>query len=271
MHMKFKYIAYIFFIFCTISFSQNKERIEISGQIIADSLDVEGVTIFNTTASNGSISDIEGKFTIKVYLNDILEISALQFQKIKVTIDENILKSKAVTIVLIEQVNELNEVVILPFGLSGNLKEDIANAKVLNPNYDALYFGLANLDEFEFLDDYKTEIQNSILTDGKFYNGVDVVSLVSLLAKPFFKSKKDRKNKIKSQTLLAQTKITNVYSEEYLKITLNISEKDIKPFIYYVEENGYDKTILLDEKEFEFIDYMIKQYAAYQKSENAKD
>ncbi|AXT20696.1 hypothetical protein D1817_12620 [Flavobacteriaceae bacterium] len=269
--MKFKYITYLFFIFCIVSFSQNKERIEISGQIIVDSLDVEGVTIFNTTASSGSISDNEGKFTIKVYLNDILEISALQFQKITLTIDEKILKSKSVTIVLIEQVNDLPEVVILPFGLSGNINEDIANAKILNPNYDALYFGLANLDEFEFLEDNKDAVRNTEVYGREYINGVDVIGLVGL----FLKSKnKDNDTEVKNdqnKETLKNRLLNKKYTEDFYINTVGISKNEVSSFVYFVELNGFDKSLLNDKREFDFLDFILKQRNAFQKIKNVKN
>ena len=63
--------------------AQDIQRVEISGKIIVDSPDVEGVTVFNATSNKGTITDAEGKFSILVALNDRLQISALQFEILK--------------------------------------------------------------------------------------------------------------------------------------------------------------------------------------------
>ncbi len=264
--MKIKYITFIFVFIFSLSFAQNKNRIEISGQIIANSLDVEGVTIFNKTGGIGAISNIEGQFKINVYLNDVIEIAAIQFQKITLTIDENIMKSKMLTVVLVEQVNELDEIVILPFGLTGSLNEDIASTKILKPNYDALYFGLANSDQFEFADDFESRVNptselNQTIT---LYSGIDVIGLVNLIAK----QKKNNKKEITNNRL---NFITNKYSESYLKERLAISSKEVQSLLYFVQDNDFDVALLDDKNEFKFLDYMIQQRDIFQQKQNAKN
>lgn len=269
--MKLNYLTFIFCLLYTMSYAQNVNPIEISGQIIADSLDVEGVTIYNIISKKGVATDTEGKFVIQVSLNDKLEISALQFQKITVTVDENIIKSREVSIVLIERVNELNEVVILPFGLTGNLKEDIVNAKILNPNYDALYFGLANLDEFEFEEDYSTKVRNRITTKGDFYNGADLGGIVRLLLSPLLKSKKKNDKFVSTVKPVVYNKITDKYSEDYLIENLGIPRKEIKSFIYFIEDNGLNLELLKKGREFELLDYLIKQRDSFLNNNNDKN
>lgn len=268
--MKIKYITLIFVFISSISFSQNKNRIEISGKIITNTLDVEGVTIFNKTGSIGAISNIEGKFTINAHLNDVLEISAIQFQKITLTVSEDVMKTKVLTVVLVEQVNKLDQVVILPYGLTGSLNEDIANAKILIPNYDALYFGLANSDEFEFADDFKTGVtpSSNLLQKGRFHNGIDVIGLVNVLTN---KKLLKKKNKQKIRTNNQSSRIIKKYSENYLKDRLSLSGKDVKSLLYFVQDHDFDTALLEDKNEFKFLDYMIKQREIFQLNPNAKN
>ena len=130
----------------TFTFSQNKNRTEIVGTIIVDRNDKEGVTVFNSSSGKGTITDEDGKFTIEVALNDRIEFSALQFEDFAVVITQQIIDFKEITVFLIEQINKLDEVLILPYNLTGNLSFDTKNIELMNPNLDALYFGLVNLD-----------------------------------------------------------------------------------------------------------------------------
>ena len=101
-----------------------QEQITMKGKI----LDVSGVPIIGAnvieigTASNGTISDIDGDFNLTVSSNSSVEISYIGYldQTIKAT-------SNLVEIILQEDVQSLDEVVITGFGLSQK-KESLTSA-----------------------------------------------------------------------------------------------------------------------------------------------
>lgn len=245
--------------YSALLYSQDVERVEIQGRIIADYQDIEGVTVYNTSSNKGTVTDIEGKFKISVAVNDRIEVSALQFEKFNIIITQNILDASSMTVFLVERVNKLDEVLILPYGLTGNLKTDLDNTKTINPNLDALYFGIQEMDQYEFTEDYKSEVINIAMTPNQFRNGVDFVRIVSGLIKPIFKSdKKDNELSILENT------ISSKRSVEFLMKRLNISQDDINKFIEFVEDNDFDTTLLQEGKEFEFLEHLIKQSKIFQ-------
>ncbi len=152
---------WVLFLFTQITqiYSQELERVNIAGTIIVNSLDLEGVTVYNAISNTGTVTDKKGQFVIGAALNDKLIISALQFQNFEITINQDIIDSQTLIAVLVEEVNKLPEVVILPYGLTGNVSTDIARIKTVNPNLDVLYFGLDNLDKFNFTDDYLSGVE----------------------------------------------------------------------------------------------------------------
>ena len=259
-------IAFIGFNFL-IAKAQDVQRIEVNGRIIVDSPDIEGVTVFNASSNKGTITDEEGKFSILVTLNDRLEFSALQFENFVVVITQDIIDSKALTVVLVEEVNKLPEVIILPYGLTGNLTVDAIRAKTFNPNLDALYFGLDNLDKIDFTDDYISGVRNTAMPDNRFYYAADAIKIIGLLVKPLFKSKKNRDE----ATLASDRDIVEKYSPEYLMDKLNIPKHQMNEFIYFVEDSGMDKTLLEDGKELQFLEYIIKKSKEFQANKNGKD
>ncbi|MFT5215917.1 MAG: hypothetical protein ACI83H_001034 [Glaciecola sp.] len=259
-------IAFIGFNFL-IAKAQDVQRIEVNGRIIVDSPDIEGVTVFNASSNKGTITDEEGKFSILVTLNDRLEFSALQFENFVVFITQDIIDSKALTVVLVEEVNKLPEVIILPYGLTGNLTVDAIRAKTFNPNLDALYFGLDNLDKIDFTDDYISAVRNTAMPDNRFYYAADAIKIIGLLVKPLFKSKKNRDE----ATVASDRDIVEKYSPEYLMDKLNIPKHQMNEFIYFVEDSGMDKTLLEDGKELQFLDYIIKKSKEFQVNKNGKD
>ena len=248
--------------------AQDVQRIEVNGKIIVDSPDIEGVAIFNTSSNKGTITDAEGKFSILVALNDRLQISALQFEDFEIVVTQDIIDSKALTVVLVEEVNKLPEIIILPYGLTGNLTVDAVRAKIVNPNLDALYFGLDNLDKFEFTDDYISGVKNIAINETGLINGVDFVKILGFALKPLFKS--DKKQILKNEFAFDRD-IVDKYSPEYLMEKLNIPKHQITEFIYFVEDSGMDKNLLDDGKELQFLDYIIKKSKEFQANKNGKD
>jgi hypothetical protein len=258
----------VFLVFTVLlSNAQEIERIEVHGEIIVDSPDVEGIAIFNTSSNKGTITDAEGKFNIFVTLNDRLQFSALQFKNFEVVITQDIIDSKSLTVVLVEEVNKLPEIIILPYGLTGNLNVDAIRAKTVNPDLDALYFGLDNLDKFEFTDDYLTGIRNTAMTDNRLYFAADAIKIIGLLVKPLFKGT----NKDDEELLATDRDIVEKYSPEYLFKKLNIPKNQMMEFIYFVEDSGIDKTLLDDGKELQFLEYIIRKSKEFQSNKNGKN
>jgi hypothetical protein len=251
----------------SFAFSQDINRIEVFGKIVVDSIDVEGVTVFNTSSNKGAITDVKGQFSIKVAINDRVEISALQFEKFVIAIDEDIMSSKIMTVFLVEKINKLDEVVILPYGLSGNLNVDIESIKTFNPDLDAIYFGIQNTGKYEFSDDYKSEVVNLDLEKGRYYNGADFVQIIGLLVKPIFKSKK-KNGSINSNSYQG---LCDIHSLSYFKKNLNLPEDSIPEFVNFVENNGFNKRLMDDGNELQFLEFLIKQSIEFNKNISGKN
>lgn len=237
--------------------AQNIQRVEISGKIVVDSDDLEGITVYNTSAKKGVLTDENGLFTINVALNDNIEFRALQFQEFTVTIDANIIKTKKMTVFLVEKINKLDEVVILPYDLSGNLLVDIESVKTFNPDLDAIYFGLANMNEYEFPDDYKSKVVNIAMTGtgNDIPYGLNVIGIVDLFLRPIFDSRKNKDIEIMGAEDSYKV-FTDLYSTKFLVENFNIPENKVDAFVDYVEAEGIDYSLLDSGKEFEFLEFI---------------
>ncbi|NQX86383.1 MAG: carboxypeptidase-like regulatory domain-containing protein [Flavobacteriaceae bacterium] len=252
-----------------ISFAQNRSRIEVQGQIIIDSSDLEGVTVYNSSSNKGTITDAKGIFAIKVAVNDRIEVSALQFEKFEVTISQDILDAKSMTIFLVERINTLDEIYILPFGLSGNLTFDLDRTQPIQPNLDALYFGLAHPENFEFVDDYKTEVRNVAMEESNLVYTTNFVAIAGLLKAVFTASSyKKRGNELDDKSVIKT--ISSKYSTEYLLERLDIKKTEIEAFLSFVEREVYDVKLLDDGREFEFLDFIIAKSVAFKKLKHGK-
>ena len=266
--MKINQLFTVFLLFVSaFSVAPENERVEVNGKIVVDKNEVEGVTVFNQSSQQGTVSDAEGNFTILVAVNDKVNFGALQFQDFTVIITEEIIASKEMTVHLIEEVNKLPEVVILPYGLTGNLDEDVGSVSVDNPDLDALYFGLDNLDKIEFTPDHLTGVNNTALEERRLVYGFDPISIIGSLAGKLFRSKK----KIENVPIQERKSIMQVYAIDYLIDALKMGENDIVEFVYFIEESQFDLALLDDKRELEFLDYLDKKKKEFLDIKNGRN
>lgn len=271
---KITLLAFLFFLSFNIH-SQIIERIEINGRIIVNSNDIEGVTVYNASSNKGTITNSKGEFVIEAMLNDVVEISALQFEKITVKIDEKILSNKYFTVYLVEQINKLDEVVITPYDmLSGDLVVDVKSIETFNPDLDAIYFGVNEIYAYEFTDDYKSKVVNTAMTPEHFQYGVDVIGVLGMVLKPIFKKKnknvKTTEDYYPSSSIEVKN-ITDVYGRQFISNTFRIPEDKIEAFLAYVESNNFDYKLLNQDNEVQLIEYLYSQSQQFLKSINDKN
>lgn len=105
---------------------QTMNRVEVHGLIYAITNDVEAVAVYNTSSNKGTITNEKGAFILEVAEHDVIDISALQFEKQTVIITKEVIESKLLKISLQEHVNKLAEVTV-GNKLTGDLLKDINN------------------------------------------------------------------------------------------------------------------------------------------------
>lgn len=246
------------------------QRVEVKGRIIVNANDVEGVTVFNTSSNKGTITNDKGEFKIEVRLNDVIEFSALQFEKFNVTIDEKIITNRYVTVYLVERINKLDEVLIKPYDmLTGNIVADVKSVETFNPNLDAIYFGVNDLYGIDFTDDYKSDVVNIAMTPQQFQYSPDLVKILGGLLKPVFNTKKDKLEKKISG--VSQLDLTDLYGKEFLIRSFNIPEEKIDEFIAFVEADQFDFDYLDKGNELLLIDHLYAESKQFLKNVDSKD
>ena len=253
-----KLIFFLTFLASLSTLSQNNiTRTEVSGKIIVEGNDISGITIFNTSSNKGTISDEKGRFIIRVALNDVIEVSALQYQNISFKVNEAIIKSKKMKLFLIEEINKLDEVIVLNNSLSGNLNKDLEDTKPFKPKLDALYFGVKHSAEYDFEKDYKTKVtmnpQRQVII-----NGLNIINVVDQLLLPLFRSEVKDKKKAGIPEVPIES-IKYYFGSEFLVDNFNIPEHRVEEFIRFVESGNFDFSLLNYGKEMEFLELLNKK------------
>lgn len=125
--------TFLFFILTLSAFHVDAQNHEITGEVLSeDNGAVEGLHVSNLTQNINTTTDAEGKFYIDVAVNDVLQVSSIQYKKVSLVLSETHIKNKRVVLYLEIQVNELAEVRIGRI-LTGNLYDDIQTTEVERP------------------------------------------------------------------------------------------------------------------------------------------
>jgi len=261
-----KLLLFLLLIISFTAFSQEITRFKINGKITASKgEDVEGINIYNKSSQKGTITSKNGDFELMVAENDRVFISAMQFQRFSVIIDEGIIENKKMYIYLNPVVNQLDEVIIRPFDISGNIVADVKRVNVISVNngwdlsYENLEYG------YQFSEDVQTSIKGNKAEEAYFNGPVQSGGDILGLAKLFFPNKKKSKRQIISEKELNTDAVQKRFGNAYLSKTFNIPEEKVNEFIYFVEENGIDKELLRYENELLLIEYLKSQSKIYLK------
>lgn len=126
--MRIKLLIFIGWLTTNLLVGQTINRIEIQGFVNAPADDVESVAIYNQSSKEGTITNKNGEFHLKVAEHDTIVISALPFETQTIIVVKEFIESKTIKISLQEQINQLGEVIV-GNTLSGDLLKDINNVK----------------------------------------------------------------------------------------------------------------------------------------------
>lgn len=237
----------------------------MEGQILAETDDVQNVTVFNKSTNKGTITNLDGEFIIDVALNDRLIISALQFQPITVIVDKEVFLNRKLKIQLVEQIHKL-DAVLLSRGLSGNIEKDIANVKEVKP----IILDMGNMNvSFEYNEDKFLDnevIHNHLRSiinknDRKYLPNLG--KILDLISKPKKKKPKKIDKTIKIPDL--EINLLDFYTHNDISEILNISLNKVDDFISFLNVGSIHKDLFKKENEIMLIDLLIKESVEFLK------
>lgn len=207
--------------------------------------DKEGVAIMNVTTNKATVTDANGMFSIHAKVGDTLEIRALQYVTEAVIVTREHKYLKTVKFTLTPKVNQLDEVVVTPYSLSGDLSKD---SKEANTENHMLIFklGLPNAHK------KKLTVNERRLFTATSGGGLFLVPLINALTgkTKYYKKlvKIERKN---NKMRDVQRQLDSLFYTKELKIP----KHKIDDFMYYCADDNkfeqiYTKNITLTMLEF---------------------
>ncbi|WP_236554602.1 carboxypeptidase-like regulatory domain-containing protein [Flavobacterium sp. 9AF] len=242
----------------------------MNGKIIADSMSVENITVFNISSNVGAVSDYNGKFSIKARPKDTLFFQALSFVSKKYVITEKDFYVNELEIRLNININELDEVVITPMSLTGNLEEDTKKIK----NY-----GLSPIDMKKkiYYEDARYGRGTKITTSPDHFapNGssFDLKLIGKQIGKWLGFKNNSKKNalKVMEERRLHDIQVKSFadhmkerFSYNFFVSDLKIRKEDFTTFLAYAEMPSLELAEYLKaENELQLIEYLVKKAKAF--------
>jgi len=234
----------------------------LQGMLRSVESDISNVHVLNTSTGKTTITDDDGNFFIAVRLNDTLLFSAVQFKRKLLVVNSSILSSKIVYISLEEFTNELDEVVVRPFDLSGDITQDMKNMEVGSIITETT-LKLPNAH-------VKPPTQN----ERKLYTARTWdFKLVSIKLDPLInyfsgRTKMLKKRVARDRKAAELDQLYNSFADSLFIYGLGIPKTNIYDFIYFCEVDSNFIALAISEDKIKIWDFLHVKSAVYKENNN---
>ncbi|SDR05872.1 hypothetical protein [Flagellimonas zhangzhouensis] len=251
---------FLFLAHCALA--QNGEKL-LQGRVTSIDKDVVGVVVQNITTEQAVITDLDGNFNINVRVNDTLVFSAVHFLKKVLPVTEVLYNTSFVEVPLQEFVNQLQEVVVRPYNLSGDLSQDV-NRVESGGVVTAESLGLPNAKQ-RIITQSERKLQTA--TGGKFNVGMILSPPIDPIINAITGRTKMLKNRVKVDKTYADTqRVQGYYADSLFVSTLKIPANKIDDFMYFCEvDEGFQAAISSQDK-LRIWGVMVEKSRAYREN-----
>ena len=269
-------LLFALLVFSFTSFSQIKERELVVGKIKSDSLEVENITVFNVSSNIGAITDVDGKFSINIREKDTLIIQGLAYLSSKYIVQKTDLDRELLEIYLKTRINELNEVEVSPYTLTGILEIDTENISTYG-----FKISMNDIKNLKPSDIRSTRPVNSAMPNTLAPTTVDFKAIFGFIGKGIKQLIGSDKKKISSSEQAFNEKrlkeikskpfaehIKEQFSNNFFVSQLKIKNEEIPLFLAYAETSSAELAeYLKPENHLKLIEYLIYKADDYKKQQ----
>ncbi|NER09284.1 CarboxypepD_reg-like domain-containing protein [Muriicola jejuensis] len=251
------------FLICQAMCGQSLFNTQLRGQIRFENKGVPDVHIMNTSAGRATISDEEGFFSVEASPGDTLLFSAVQYQRKSLVISASVLESRFVYVNLEEFVNELDEVVVRPYNLSGDLIRDMQNMKT-DPVVTASTLGLPNANVKPMMQSERLLKEASI---GPFQLGmITAIPFNPLINMITGRTKMLKKRVARDRKYLLTQEVRKYYPDSIFVSRMGIPADRIDDFMYYCEVDSTFDSIVSSEDHIAILNLLLIKSKAYKEN-----
>ncbi|WP_420321818.1 hypothetical protein [Flagellimonas sp.] len=263
--MRNKLLFPLLFLVTFLGLAQQTPTKELKGRVYSADKDVVGVVVQNVSSTRAVITDVDGNFSIPVRLNDTLVFSAVQFKRKILAINQVLFNTSFISVPLEEFVNELDEVVVKPYDLSGDLNQDLDGLQ-LEKDVSAEALGLPNA-HAKIPTQSERKLQQA--TFGKFNVGMILTPPLDPIINAITGRTKMLKNRVKVDKTYARTqRVQGFYVDSLFVTTLKIPMEKIDDFMYFCEVDEEFQAAVNSKDKLRIWDFMVVKSRAYRKNNN---
>ena len=228
----------------------------LEGRVYSKDGDVAATHVLNTTTKRATITDGNGFFSIMVNLNDTLLFSAVQFKKTELVVTQAILQQKLVYVPLEEALTELDEVIVRPYNLSGDLGLD-AKSLQIGPVVTASTLGLPNA-----YAKVPTKAERNL-----YAATANPIMSFDPLINAITGRTKMLKTQVKQEEKYARTqRVRDFYPDSLYIKDLKIPELRIDDFMYFCEVDPDFQTLVATRDRLQLWEYMRRKSIVYREN-----
>lgn len=229
---------------------------KLEGRVYSAANEVADINVQNISANRGTITDANGFFAITANLNDTLIFSAVQFRKKEVVLTKEILAIGFLNVSLEEALTELDEVVVTPYNLSGDINKDLEIIET-KPVVTASTLGLPNAYVKPIS---KAERELYAATANPLMSIDPLINAITGRTKML--KKRVARNKLYSRT--AQVKA--FYADSLFQADLKIPEEKIDDLLYFCEIDSTFQAAVDSKDKLKIWEYIRKKSIVYRKN-----
>ena len=250
-------LVFCFIFILTAADAQSLFFKNIKGRVYSKDGDVAATHVKNVTTQRAAITDINGFFTISAKLNDTLLFSAVQFKKKQIVITTEVLNKSTLSVFLKDVLNQLDEVIVTPYNLTGDITKDL-NILKIEPVVTTSTLGLPNAYVIP-----PTKAERELFeatTGGGFLPLNPILNGISGRTKML-------KNRVKRNAKYARTqRVRAFYADSLIVSDLKIPELKIADFMYFCEVDSSFSSIVDTHDLLKIWEFMRKMSFIYREN-----
>lgn len=262
--MKKNSFIFILFLVLTIGYSQNTD---LSGDVSGEE-GLENIHVINRSQKLFTTTDVSGKFIIEAKSGDTIEFSAVQYKLQTVIVSSKNITEKTLSVLMVEQVNELPEALI-GFTLTGDLSKDVANSDA-KPTINFYDVGIPG-----YKGKPKTKSERLLYEAGEFKPKMLLGLLMgSVPLNPILNGISGRTKELKKRVELETNEVLMYALKGRLSETFfnsNPLKEELRMDFFYFCSEDENFTKRCQNSDLEALVFMKEKYETYKKNIESKD
>ena len=241
-------------LFCSSLGAQNFFSKKLEGRVFSKDGDVSATHVLNISTKKATITDIDGFFSIQVQLNDTLLFSAVQYKKKQIVITSEIQYQKVLQVLLEDAINELDEVTVTPYNLTGNINQDIDIIKteaIVTAHTIGLPNAYARVPSKAERELFEATSGGGLLPLNPILNGISGRT-------------KMLKKRLARNNLYERTeRVKAFYADSLFSAKLKVPDDKIDDFLYFCEIDADFQTVVDSHDRLKIWEFIRKKSVAY--------